>query len=346
MSRKATPLQSIFLAYQPALWVYLSDVGMHEASFFDTREMFPNILFKGGNSRVYFPERHHRSFDEIELGQNYNKLFPCVNIIPKEKIIQCVSFDKPLRSYNFWHNFVRLGFPEHLESWSSWFDEHEIFLGLELKYRTNSERDSLIFEYCAMQVGCNMIYRMSKHYDFFVSFKHDVLNAFRSKLRVVSFGQHDFTDVEASLLKLVARDPTRCSESAVDDLIIYAIAENAPYKGNHVEKGREYEETCRILFEKFLWRAGTTPSTGDFGADIIVSKNNTTYVVQCKDHIKPIGIKAIQEVVAAASYYNADGAVVVARNGFTNAAEQLASSNGVMLTNENGIEFLNPYEKI
>ena len=74
-----------------------------------------------------------------------------------------------------------------------------------------------------------------------------------------------------------------------------------------------------------------TQAAGDQGADIVATRDGRTLVVQCKHHAKPVGNKAVQEVAAAIRHYNAEAGVVVATNGFTRAAEQLAATNGITL---------------
>ena len=48
-------------------------------------------------------------------------------------------------------------------------------------------------------------------------------------------------------------------------------------------------------------------------------------VAQCKRFAKPVGNKAVQEVVAGLKFYKANIGVVIAPNGFTNSAEDLST---------------------
>lgn len=74
-----------------------------------------------------------------------------------------------------------------------------------------------------------------------------------------------------------------------------------------------------------------TKGSGDFGVDVIASKRGTKYAVQCKLYSSPVGLSAIQEVVAGKACYNCTGAMVVTNSTFTAAAEELAKRNGVIL---------------
>src|SRR3990172_5344303 len=70
---------------------------------------------------------------------------------------------------------------------------------------------------------------------------------------------------------------------------------------------------------------------GDYGADLVTQKNGQKTVIQAKRHKNNVGIKAIQEAVAAKGYYNCDKAMVVTNSYFTNQAKELAVKNGVEL---------------
>lgn len=93
----------------------------------------------------------------------------------------------------------------------------------------------------------------------------------------------------------------------------------------------DYEHFCAERLKTLGWNATVTQASGDQGADIVATKAGRTIVVQCKHYMSPVGNKAVQEVVAAMRHYSANAGVVVATNGFTRAAEQLASSNDIAL---------------
>jgi restriction system protein len=93
----------------------------------------------------------------------------------------------------------------------------------------------------------------------------------------------------------------------------------------------QFEHFCAQIARRVGWDARVTQGSGDQGIDVIA--NNTTHkvVLQCKKHTRPIGIKAVQEIVAGKHFENADFAAVVSNAPFTPAAMQLASSAGVAL---------------
>lgn len=94
-----------------------------------------------------------------------------------------------------------------------------------------------------------------------------------------------------------------------------------------------FEKYCADILASLGWTVSTTKSSGDFGADIKAVKNGKILVVQCKLYSSPVGIKAVQEIVAAVRYYNAHQAAVVSNISFTSAAKELAALNNVILCN-------------
>lgn len=95
--------------------------------------------------------------------------------------------------------------------------------------------------------------------------------------------------------------------------------------------GREFEHYLGLLFERLGHKVEVTKAHGDFGADLVVRKDDKRLLVQAKRWSKPIGIKAVQEAAAAVPYYKVDSALVVANRSFTQAARRLAQANRVEL---------------
>lgn len=95
--------------------------------------------------------------------------------------------------------------------------------------------------------------------------------------------------------------------------------------------GEEFENFLKTIFERLGYEVETTPISGDFGADLILTKNNERIVVQAKRYSSTVGISAIQEIFAAKKYYSASSAMVVTNNYFTSAAIELAVSTKITL---------------
>lgn len=95
--------------------------------------------------------------------------------------------------------------------------------------------------------------------------------------------------------------------------------------------GIEFEYFLCDLFEDHGYKAEVTKASGDFGADLILYKKDEIIVVQAKRYSGNVGVKAVQEVVAATPYYNGTDAWVVSNSYFTKAAIELAERNNVYL---------------
>ena len=64
---------------------------------------------------------------------------------------------------------------------------------------------------------------------------------------------------------------------------------------------------------------------------MIAQKDDIRVVLQCKLYSAPVGNKAVQEIVAGKAHEQAHHGDVVTNNRYTSAAEELASTNGVLL---------------
>lgn len=96
-------------------------------------------------------------------------------------------------------------------------------------------------------------------------------------------------------------------------------------------KGEEFEEYLKLLYQKLGYNVSTTPRSGDFGADLVLKKDEKKIVVQVKRYSKSVGIKAVQEIIPAIRHYNASDAWVITNSTFTSPAIQLAKTNNVLL---------------
>ncbi|GAA5266037.1 hypothetical protein ACOSOMT5_P2464 [Acidiphilium sp. MT5] len=93
----------------------------------------------------------------------------------------------------------------------------------------------------------------------------------------------------------------------------------------------EFERCCADYLRLKGWEASQTKGSGDQGADVIARKNNHFLIVQCKKYNKPVGNKAVQEVIAARIYYRGTSAIVVSNQTYTQSARDLAKMSGVLL---------------
>lgn len=95
--------------------------------------------------------------------------------------------------------------------------------------------------------------------------------------------------------------------------------------------GLDFEYYVQAIFEDREIPVFETPTTNDYGADLVLYRHGKVAVIQCKYHSAPIGIHAVQEVVGAIKHYRADGGIVISNQSFTRQAVALAQSNHVLL---------------
>jgi hypothetical protein len=100
-----------------------------------------------------------------------------------------------------------------------------------------------------------------------------------------------------------------------------------------VRSGLDYEHYVERYFQNLGYDVTRTPKTGDQGVDLICEKDNMRWAVQCKYYSKPVGNKAVQEVIAGANFYKCDVACVCSNAQFTKSARQLAENSDVRLIN-------------
>ena len=104
-----------------------------------------------------------------------------------------------------------------------------------------------------------------------------------------------------------------------------------------VMEGHEFEVLLKEIFEELGYKVSLTPTTGDFGCDLLMKKDGKTISVQAKRHFNNVGNKAIQEVHASLNHYGADEGWVITNSGFTKAARTLADSTGVRLVDRDDL---------
>ncbi len=93
----------------------------------------------------------------------------------------------------------------------------------------------------------------------------------------------------------------------------------------------EFEHYCAAVLREMKWKARVTQASGDQGVDIVADKRGIRIVIQCKKYSKPVGNRAVQEIVAAIAHEDAQRGVVVTTSNYTAAAKKLAASNKVLL---------------
>lgn len=114
---------------------------------------------------------------------------------------------------------------------------------------------------------------------------------------------------------------------------IQGILKKANIKDIDKMSGLDFELYLKVLFKELGYKAITTNSSHDYGADLILKKDHHKIVVQAKryGYKKNVSISAIQEVYASQRYHNADECWVITNSFFTKSAIKLAKPCNVHL---------------
>ena len=102
---------------------------------------------------------------------------------------------------------------------------------------------------------------------------------------------------------------------------------------NEIDKfsGIEFENLLAVYFKEMGYKVKTTPASNDYGADLVLHKDNKCVIVQAKRYKNKVGISAIQQIAAAKAYYKADRTIVVTNSYYTKQAVNLAKKCDVQL---------------
>lgn len=102
----------------------------------------------------------------------------------------------------------------------------------------------------------------------------------------------------------------------------------------------EFEVFCAEELRRAGWNARVTMQSRDQGVDVVAEKGNVRVVIQCKLYARPVGNKSVQEATAARAHEQANYGIVVTNNRYTQSAEQLASTNGILLLHYSDLQNL------
>jgi len=119
----------------------------------------------------------------------------------------------------------------------------------------------------------------------------------------------------------------------------YLLKADMPY----IDKmdGRQFEIYLQILFRHLGYHPEVTKQSGDFGADLVM-KRDEKIVVQAKryGYKNRVSLSAVQEVYGAKAYYRANQAWVVTNSYFTKQAKELAAACDVKLIDREDLQAL------
>lgn len=221
-----------------------------------------------------------------------------------------------------------------------------VIIGLIAMYSENAKKEDEQQEQIKFDSEINNL--ILKH-------KNIVVRAYRHTVSETSFGDKnykrfmkDFEDyfsnrltfsMEAFLQNNSMTWESMCQQNSVTfpKKVEWLLGRQLKQANATFKTPREYELYCANQFEKAGWVAKATQATADQGVDVLASKKERKLAAQCKRFSRAVGNKAVQEIVAGMRHYDCREGVVIAPNGFTKSAQQLAKSNNVKLIHHDEI---------
>lgn len=265
-----------------------------------------------------------------EVNNLLHKLHYDMTIIP-EIILEFIKYDYCMAMY---HRFAlnktdyhQLNMPSFFENFSFNFDDLIVKFGDSYSYRMDYEKLASIAY--ALYINNDTIQFTSLEDLFFI-----IKEKYHESQLLKYSNYEDFSDFEPEFNPEYNSNPVKHEYTSVSDRIDIVD----PFR---------LEELVEEAFIKLGYEGSATKKTGDQGADVVVTnpKINEKIVVQIKQYNSKVSNKAVQEVLAAKAYYNADRSIVMTTDYFTKSAIELANQTNVELFDrEKFIDFLDKAE--
>lgn len=102
--------------------------------------------------------------------------------------------------------------------------------------------------------------------------------------------------------------------------------------------GYDFEFFLKKLFELDGYKVEHTKLSGDFGADLIISKKGERIAIQAKRHNANVNLKAVQEVGMSLKVYHATKGMVITNSYYTDSAVKLAKLHNVDLIDRSDLQ--------
>jgi len=165
------------------------------------------------------------------------------------------------------------------------------------------------------------------------------LTADEEVLKVLSGDEVSESVLKSRVIELRNRALAR-GVTVINSGLLNEKAGNMPeLKEVDIMEGRNFEIfTGNLLRSIGFINIHITPSSRDFGTDVIAEKEDVRYAIQCKRYDSPVGVSAVQEVIASKSLHDCHVACVLTNSHFTPAAEELARKNLVILWDRNKLK--------
>lgn len=95
----------------------------------------------------------------------------------------------------------------------------------------------------------------------------------------------------------------------------------------------DFEDFIGQLFKDNGYEVVETPRTGDYGADLIISKSEEKIAVQVKRYAQDnkVGVQDMNQVIGAKDFYKCNKAMIITTSSFSNSGKKLADETSTEL---------------
>ena len=174
---------------------------------------------------------------------------------------------------------------------------------------------------------------------------NDIVPNCNTTFNVSDFIKIDY-DIKIAMNKNSNYDPETYVKDMVDWIVmLFSLLKPDTENTTTIDTNNpfDYEKQIANILKDMGFNAYATKGSGDQGADVLATKNNVKFAIQCKMYSGPVGNKAVQEVNAARNFYNCDYAVVVTNATYTKSAHIAAKACNVILLHESQLDKLLDY---
>ncbi len=336
----------LFIEHQPALWEWLKNRPPPVVeSLVDLQQTLPDVL-----NPIGFSHTEPWKNDTIKVSAPKNidiseRVFPVLAIVSEEILTSfglSVFHTRSIERSIFGEEFDHVGsLPTYIELFVKTRESSYKQYAL-LNLLTDDRVDKNMMRQWTMRLGALRLSELISSYDFVVSFETQCRRVLRNPRTLDSLGNRNWNVISSEVLQIAKRNGRQLSHQNLIDVFYFCCREELESSGAP-KTWDEFENHCLSRLQELGFAAELTPVGRDFGADIIAVKGSLTIAIQCKAYADPVGVKAVQEVVASLPIYSADFGAVVSASGFTSAARELAESHSVALLTTETITSIDGY---
>lgn len=105
--------------------------------------------------------------------------------------------------------------------------------------------------------------------------------------------------------------------------------------------GWQFEKEIGGIYSKLGYHVVVTRGSGDGGVDLVLNKDGVKYLVQCKNHNKPVGPSGVRDLYGAMHHEHAGAGIFISSMGYTRGAHEFAAGKNIQMLDINDVIRMN-----